>query len=129
MWETLAAFGCCRCLAIESRSLTWMRDFTEQFPRLSPDGRWLAYQSNGPNHDEVYVVSFPQKGAGKVADLDCRRNQAGLGAAMDANCTITARTVRSWPYRLRPARSSGPVPKPLFEVRIETALNGPLLWM
>jgi len=36
--------------------------FQERFARLSPDGRWLAYQSNESNRNEVYVVSFPQKG-------------------------------------------------------------------
>jgi serine/threonine protein kinase len=36
--------------------------FQERFARLSPDGRWLAYQSNESNRNEVYVVSFPQEG-------------------------------------------------------------------
>jgi hypothetical protein len=36
--------------------------FQERFARLSPDGRWLAYQSKESNRDEVYVVSFPQEG-------------------------------------------------------------------
>jgi serine/threonine protein kinase/Tol biopolymer transport system component len=36
--------------------------FGERFARLSPDGRWLAYQANESNRNEVYVVSFPQKG-------------------------------------------------------------------
>jgi eukaryotic-like serine/threonine-protein kinase len=36
--------------------------FQERFARLSPDGRWLAYQSKESNRDDVYVVSFPQEG-------------------------------------------------------------------
>ena len=35
-------------------------EFQETRPRLSPDGRWLAYQSNDSKRNEVYVVSFPQ---------------------------------------------------------------------
>jgi len=35
-------------------------EFQETRPRLSPDGRWLAYQSNESRRDEIYVVSFPQ---------------------------------------------------------------------
>ena len=32
---------------------------TEWSGRFSPDGRWVAYQSNESGRDEVYVVSFP----------------------------------------------------------------------
>ncbi|MGC1436284.1 MAG: protein kinase, partial [Terriglobales bacterium] len=31
----------------------------EQDPRVSPDGRWLAYESDESGHFETYVVSFP----------------------------------------------------------------------
>ena len=36
---------------------------TESMPRLSPDGRWLAYQSNESGRFEIYVRPFPQIGA------------------------------------------------------------------
>ena len=32
---------------------------SEELPRLSPDGRWLAYQSDESGRYEIYVVSFP----------------------------------------------------------------------
>ena len=35
-------------------------EFQETQPRLSPDGRWLAYQSNESKRNEIYVISFPQ---------------------------------------------------------------------
>jgi serine/threonine protein kinase/Tol biopolymer transport system component len=35
-------------------------EFQETEPRVSPDGRWLAYQSNESKRTEIYVVSFPQ---------------------------------------------------------------------
>jgi serine/threonine protein kinase/Tol biopolymer transport system component len=35
-------------------------EFRETQPRVSPDGRWLAYQSNESKRMEIYVVSFPQ---------------------------------------------------------------------
>src|SRR3989442_1426202 len=41
--------------------------FTEMSPALSPDGRWLAYISNETGEDEIYVVPFPNTGAGKWA--------------------------------------------------------------
>jgi eukaryotic-like serine/threonine-protein kinase len=36
--------------------------FDEILPRLSPDGRWLAYISNESGRGEVYVVPFPSRG-------------------------------------------------------------------
>jgi len=41
--------------------------FTEMAPALSPNGRWLAYVSNETGEDEIYVVPFPNTGAGKWA--------------------------------------------------------------
>jgi serine/threonine protein kinase len=43
---------------------------TETLPRISPDGRWVAYVSNEPGQEEVYVQSFPQPGfRQKVSNL------------------------------------------------------------
>ena len=33
--------------------------FTERNGTVSPDGRWLAYQSNGSGRDEIYIRPFP----------------------------------------------------------------------
>ena len=37
-------------------------EFNESNAALSPDGRWIAYQSNETGRDEVYVTSFPVPG-------------------------------------------------------------------
>lgn len=37
--------------------------YTEVMPRLSPDGKWLAYQSNETERIEIYVRPFPGSGA------------------------------------------------------------------
>jgi len=34
--------------------------FKEQWPQLSPDGRWLAYTSNESGRWEIFVTSFPE---------------------------------------------------------------------
>ena len=34
-------------------------------PRISPDGRWIAYQSNESGKSEIYVRSFPDVTQGK----------------------------------------------------------------
>jgi Tol biopolymer transport system component len=36
--------------------------FLANRPKLSPDGHWLAYQSDESKRSEVYVVSFPDRG-------------------------------------------------------------------
>jgi serine/threonine-protein kinase len=37
--------------------------FNEMAPRISPDGRWLAYVSDESGREEVYVRPFPGRGA------------------------------------------------------------------
>ena len=39
--------------------------FSENSPAISPDGRWLAYQSDESGREEIYVVPFPNTGAAK----------------------------------------------------------------
>jgi serine/threonine-protein kinase len=39
--------------------------FSDQLPSFSPDGRWLAYQSNESGKDEVYVRAFPPPSSGQ----------------------------------------------------------------
>ena len=34
-------------------------EFDERHPRFSPDGDWIAFTSDRPGQDEVYVKSFP----------------------------------------------------------------------
>ncbi len=33
--------------------------FRELYPYFSPDGKWVAYQSNESGREEIYVQSFP----------------------------------------------------------------------
>jgi serine/threonine protein kinase len=37
-------------------------EFIETFPVFSPDGRWLAYQSDESGAPEIYVTAFPEPG-------------------------------------------------------------------
>jgi Tol biopolymer transport system component len=37
-------------------------EFDESYPKLSPNGQWLAYQSNETKRNEIYVQSFPKPG-------------------------------------------------------------------
>ena len=38
-------------------------EFNEQHPQLSPDGKWMAYQSNRTGRFEVYIQPFPGPGS------------------------------------------------------------------
>jgi serine/threonine protein kinase/Tol biopolymer transport system component len=40
-------------------------EYAEQFPEVSPDGRWLAYSSDESGEHQVYVRPFPDVGAGR----------------------------------------------------------------
>jgi Tol biopolymer transport system component len=44
--------------------------FHERVPIFSPDGRWLAYQSNESGDYRVYVEAFPKKGAKQQVSTD-----------------------------------------------------------
>ncbi len=35
--------------------------FSKEQPRISPDGKWIAYVSSEPGQDEVYLESFPER--------------------------------------------------------------------
>jgi serine/threonine-protein kinase len=37
-------------------------EFNEEYAKLSPDGRWLAYTSDESKRREIYVQTFPMKG-------------------------------------------------------------------
>ena len=36
--------------------------YNERAPKISPDGRWMAYLSNESGLDEIYVESYPVRG-------------------------------------------------------------------
>ena len=50
--------GPCRSSPANSRARIIAGDFAAHDPRISPDGRWLAYTSNESGRDEIYVVPF-----------------------------------------------------------------------
>jgi dipeptidyl aminopeptidase/acylaminoacyl peptidase len=51
----------------------------EQFPKFSPDGRWIAYRSNESGSYEIYVRPFPAGGRWQMADFQWRRFISVLG--------------------------------------------------
>jgi Tol biopolymer transport system component len=52
----------------------------ERDPRLSPDGRWIAYQSNTAGRDDVYVASFPSLVNTQLVSIDGGTSPRWAGA-------------------------------------------------
>ena len=52
--------------------------FAERMAKLSPDGRWVAYESNESGRFEIYVQPFTAQ-QWAVADLDGRRSVCAMG--------------------------------------------------
>ena len=52
-------------------------EFSELHGRLSPDGRWLAYESNETGAAKVYVQTFPGQGK-QVAGFRRGRHASGM---------------------------------------------------
>jgi serine/threonine-protein kinase len=44
--------------------------FVETLPAFSPDGRWLAYQSNESGRNEIYVQEYPGPGAKQQVSIE-----------------------------------------------------------
>jgi serine/threonine-protein kinase len=60
----------------ERQTKTLLRsEFSDNFPAVSPDGRWLAYESNAAGRLEIYVRPFP--------DVDGGRWQASTGGGTE----------------------------------------------
>jgi Tol biopolymer transport system component len=55
----------------DGEAKSWMAtEFAEGHPRLSPDGRWLAYVSNESGRYEVYVQAYPGAGEKTTVSTD-----------------------------------------------------------
>jgi serine/threonine protein kinase/Tol biopolymer transport system component len=94
-------------------------EFHELRPRLSPDGQWLAYQSNESRPYEVYVESFPQKGGrwqvsnnGGMFPVWSRNGRELYYYSLDKQI-MAVQITPGTQFRFG-------LPKPLFEVRIST---------
>ena len=48
-----------------SSTLLLQGEFTERNASLSPDGRWIAYQSDESGVSEIYVQPFPDIDSGR----------------------------------------------------------------
>ena len=45
-------------------------DFNETMAQFSPDGKWIAYQSDKTGRDEIYLRPFPGPGPDTAVSID-----------------------------------------------------------
>jgi len=90
---------------------------TVDYPRFSPDGRWLTYGSNESGRNEIYLVSFPDgerriqiSNAGGSFPKWSRGGREILYTAFDSR--VMSVGIESGPRATRAPRVD--VPRPLF---------------
>ena len=137
---------CCSCRAIRSTAgydiwtLSLEGDrrphpflqtpFNEQYPDLSPDGRWLAYVSNQSGRVEVYVQPYPGPGARQQISVDGGTAPAWsrdgrelfymTAPSVGGQAALTKMMVV--PVQLKPTFTAG-TPRMLFEGRYGVTAN------
>jgi len=86
----------------DAKAMVWLdTPFTKEEPHFSPDGRWVAYQSDESGQAEVYVQAFP--GPGKKIRASSDGGGAPRRRADGRKCLPYAR----WHVDDRPRHSHG----------------------
>ena len=104
--------------------------FNEQYPDLSPDGRWLAYVSNQTGRVEVYVQPYPGAGLRQQISVDGGTAPAWsrdgrelfymTAPSLGGQAALTKMMVV--PIQLKPTFTAG-TPRMLFEGRYGLTAN------
>jgi Tol biopolymer transport system component/predicted Ser/Thr protein kinase len=106
----------------DRKPFPWLKtSFVELWPTFSPDGRFLAYQSNESGRQEIYVQSFPGPGG---------KWQVSSTGGTEPHWRADGKELyyRSADQKLMAvevataATFEAGVPKPLFPVHLETGL-------
>jgi Tol biopolymer transport system component len=98
--------------------------FDEMAGQFSPDGRWIAYQSNGSGRMEIYVRRFDTGGSPQAVGVGGQPRWSPDGREL---FFISAEGVlMAVPVRIDSAQSLEPrAPQPLFQTRLATGSNIP----
>jgi hypothetical protein len=97
----------------------------EQRPRISPDGRWVAYDSNQSGVSEVYVVAFPDGGQSHRLSVDGGREPHWRGDGRELFYLSREGAVMAVPLS-RPGEFTEVKPTRLFALVPQQASEGPL---
>ena len=99
----------------------WLQTpFNEAFPAFSPDGRWVAYQSNESGRSEVYVQGYPER-RGKVPVSQAGGNAPHWSAdGRELYWIAPDRMLMAMPVTSGPGGIEAGKPTPLFRVPLGT---------
>jgi len=98
--------------------------FVEQNPEISPDGRWVAYESNESGHNEVYVRPFPDVASGRWV-ISNGGGTRPLWSRDGRELFYLTGLVRMMRVAITPGRTFiAGTPEPLFTGRYFTGLQG-----
>jgi Tol biopolymer transport system component/tRNA A-37 threonylcarbamoyl transferase component Bud32 len=91
--------------------------FDERAPTLSPDGRWVAYQSDETGKSEIYVRPFPKAGEGRW-QISTAGGEEPLWSRGGGDIFFRAASgeMMTVPVTTSPAFSAG-TPAPLFQAQ------------
>jgi Tol biopolymer transport system component len=95
--------------------------FAELHPVVSPDGHWVAYQSNESGRAEVYVQTFPLPGGKRQVSTAGGSEAQWRADGKELFYRSPEQRVMSVPVEMTPEFSAG-VPKPLFQGHFETSI-------
>ncbi len=100
------------------------RAFSERAPRVSPDGRWLAYMSNETGQFEVYLTPLNNLAAGRSISTG-----GGLFPTWHGTKELFYVSADGWltavPLRLRDGSAEAEVPVRLFRMGPQVRANTP----
>ncbi len=91
---------------------------------FSPDGRWVAYQSNASNRYEIVVRPFPNKDPARTISRDGGRYPRWRGDGKELFFVSPAGTMMAVGFDATNGVSQG-VPQPLFPTQIRGGDNRP----
>ncbi|HYV62106.1 MAG TPA: protein kinase [Bryobacteraceae bacterium] len=95
-------------------------EFNEQYAKLSPNGQWLAYQSDESKRTEIYVVTFPMLGGKWQISTGGGTRPVWSRDGKELYFIGTDQKMMTVEIRAGAKFDFG-VPKALFEVRMEPA--------
>jgi Tol biopolymer transport system component len=99
-------------------------EFIEWHGRVSPDGRWLAYESNDTRRPEVYVVSFPSLNGHWQVSVDGGHYPVWSRDGRELYFVGLDSKMMAVEIKPGPQFEAG-VPKPLFDVRLRISIYFP----
>ena len=108
----------------DAKEMVWLETpFTKDEPHFSPDGRWMAYQSNEAGQTDVYVQAFP--GPGQKIRVSTSGGGAPRWRADGRELFYLAPTGMMMAVSMKPGqRLEAGVPEPLFQTPITNVTLG-----